>query len=98
MNVDHESEDSVSETAEQKARDMLERMGMVGDMNADNLVELANLIAAVRRFTWDDVATIRANCEGFRYVARTTGANLDGEVDKLLNIADRIAALLPPRP
>ena len=122
MNVDPESEDSVSEkiqpalSEQEWAAALAHRYGTAD--YAQGITEYAiravqhisgdekrrpHVVAALCLhgepfgFTWEDVATIRANCDGFQYVARTTGANLDGEVDKLLNIADRIAALLPPR-
>jgi hypothetical protein len=49
-------------------------------------------------FRREDVATLRANCAGFKMVADAAGApgSVGAEIAKLLDIADRIEALLPP--
>jgi hypothetical protein len=52
-------------------------------------------------FTWEDVARIRANCEGFRWVASQASEHaakkMHAEITGLLDLADRLEALLAPR-
>jgi hypothetical protein len=76
--------DSAAITAEQLARDMLERMGIedASSFSSGDVVELANLIDAVQSFTQEDVALLRSLT--FYGVPSAS----------ISSIADRIAALL----
>ena len=92
-------------SAEQEARDMLERMGIedAQSFSSGDVVELSNLIAAVRGFTWDDVDLLRACAhqwevehdapDGAWYMDPGAYENYT----RAESLADRIAALLPPR-
>lgn len=85
-------------TAEQEGRDMLDRMGVprAQRFSAGELVELANVIAATRAFTREDVAHLRFMAERERSADEVGEMGAHAEYgDELDRIADRIEALLP---
>jgi hypothetical protein len=81
---------ALTTSAEQEARNLLERMGVedAQSFTAGDVVELANILATLSSFTWEDVDLLRLVAE------ERAGPFMRPTVTDL---ADRIEALLPPR-
>lgn len=82
---------------------MLERMGVedAQSWSSGEVVELANLLAAVSGVTWEDVDTLRGLADEIEREERDVIRACPMTPEYILylrirSIADRIAALLPP--
>lgn len=84
-------------TAEQQARDMLERMGVEDSQSfsTGELVELANLIDAVSGFTRDDVKRLRLAGIALETDETLNAVDNADYVSACRSLADRIEVRLP---